>query len=66
MSLEEYLIDVGIRASDYGHVIDEGERKLLKDNVDYFKRCYQSGLSAYKALLFLQDYLNGDIDLVKI
>jgi hypothetical protein len=30
------------------------------------KRCYESGLSAYKALLFLQDYLNGDIDLEKI
>ena len=29
MSLEEYLIDVGIRASDYGHIIDEEERKLL-------------------------------------
>ena len=52
MSLEEYLIDVGIRASDYGHVIDEEERKLLKDNVDYFKKCHKDGLSAYKALLF--------------
>lgn len=66
MILEEYLIDVGIRASDYGHIIDEEERKLLKDNVDYFKRCYESGLSAYKALLFLHDYLKGDIDLEKI
>ena len=66
MSLEEYLIDVGIRASDYGHVIDEEERKLLKDNVDYFKRCHEAGLSAYKALLFLPDYLRGDIDLNKI
>lgn len=66
MSLEEYLIDVGIRASDYGHVIDEEERKLLKDNVEYFKKCYEAGLSAYKALLFLHDYINGDIDLEKI
>jgi hypothetical protein len=62
MSLEEYLIDVGIRASDYGHLIDEEERKLLKDNVDYFKKCHKAGLSAYKALLFFQDYLNGDYE----
>ena len=62
MTLEEYLIDVGIRASDYGHVIDEEERKHLKDNVDYFKKCHKAGLSAYKALLFLQDYLNGDYE----
>ena len=62
MTLEEYLIDVGIRASDYGHVIDEEERKLLKDNVEFFKKCHKAGLSAYKALLFLQDYLNGDYE----
>jgi hypothetical protein len=62
MSLEEYLIDVGIRASDYGHLIDEEERKLLKNNVDYFKKCHKAGLSAYKALLFFQDYLNGDYE----
>lgn len=63
MTLEQYLIDVGIRASDYDHVIDEEERKLLKDNVDYFKKCYESGLSAYKALLFFNDYLKGDYDI---
>ena len=38
MSLEEYLIDVGIRASDYGHIIDEEERKLLKDNENIYRR----------------------------
>lgn len=60
MTLEQYLIDIGIRASDYGHEISEDERKLLKDNVEYFKRCYENGLSAYKALLFFHDYLNDE------
>jgi len=60
MTLEQYLIDVGIRASDYGYEITEDERKLLKDNVEYFKKCYEKELSAYKALLFFYDYLNGD------
>jgi hypothetical protein len=60
MTLEQYLIDVGIRASDYGHEITEDERKLLKDNVEYFKKCYENELSAYKALIFFHDYLNGD------
>ncbi len=63
MDLEKYLIDVGIRASDCGHIIDNEERKLLKDNVEYFKKCHKKGLSAYKALLFFTDYLNGDYEL---
>lgn len=63
MTLEQYLIDVGIRASDNGHEIDNTERELLRDNVEYFKKCYYADLSAYKALLFLHDYLNGDYKL---
>jgi hypothetical protein len=58
--LEKYLIDVGIRASDDGHIISEKERKLLKDNVEYFVKCHSKELSAYKALLFFHDYLKGD------
>ncbi len=58
MTLEQYLIDIGIRASDFGHEISTERRKLLKENVDYFKKCYEQGLSAYKALLFFPDYLN--------
>ena len=63
MELEKYLIDIGIRASDHGHIIDNKERKLLKDNVEYFIKCYKKELSAYKALLFFPDYLNGDYEL---
>jgi len=60
MTQDEYLIDVGIRASDNGHVIDNAERKLLRENAEYFKRCWDNNLSAYKALLFFHDFLNGD------
>ena len=60
MTVDEYLIDVGIRASDYGREVNDAERILLKAHVDYFKRCHEKGLSAYKALLFFHDYLRGD------
>lgn len=29
----------------------------IDNNIDYFNKCYQYGLSAYKALLFFFDYL---------
>jgi hypothetical protein len=63
MTQEQYLIDVGIRASDNGHDISSEERVQLRDNVEYFKKCYFAGLSAYKALLFFGDYLKGDYDI---
>lgn len=30
----------------------------IDNNLDYFKKCMKNGLSAYKALLFFNDYLN--------
>lgn len=50
-----YLINVGIRSSEYNY-----SDTLIFDNIDYFKRCKEFGLSAYKALLFFGDYLKGD------
>jgi hypothetical protein len=32
----------------------------VESNLDYFRRCMESGLSSYKALLFFPDYLEGD------
>jgi hypothetical protein len=32
----------------------------IESNLDYFRRCMESGLSSYKALLFFNDYLEGD------
>ena len=29
-------------------------------NIDYFKKCLDNNLSAYKALLFFYDYLNKE------
>jgi len=51
----QYLIMVGIRSLEYTH-----DDKTLYDNLEYFKLCKEHGLSAYKALLFLQDYIDGD------
>lgn len=41
---------VGIRSLEYTYSDDE-----LMDNTEYFKKCFDSNLSAYKALLFLRD-----------
>lgn len=53
-SFEAYLINVGIRSMEYMYA--DG---TLYDNIDYFRKCYEDGLSAYKALLFLGDWLDG-------
>ncbi|CAG7581476.1 MAG: hypothetical protein SLAVMIC_00861 [uncultured marine phage] len=37
--------------------------KQVDDNVDYFERCENAGLSAYKSLLFFGDYLEGDYEI---
>lgn len=51
-TFQKYLLDVGIRSSEYTY-----ERDVLWANIPYFKDCFKNGLSAYKALLFLHDYL---------
>lgn len=48
----KYLITVGIRSHEYSH-----SDKVLFDNIDYFKECWEKELSSYKALLFLHDHL---------
>lgn len=56
--LGRYLIMVGIRSLEYSY-----SEEMIFSNIDYFKRCNDLGLSAYKALLFFHDYLNGDYDI---
>jgi hypothetical protein len=55
---EHYLIEVGIRSLEYFYTDKE-----LFDNVEYFKKCKDKGMSPYKALLFLGDYIKGDYDI---
>ena len=50
-----YLIMVGIRSAEYTYTDEQ-----LFSNTKYFRKCYNANLSAYKALLFLHDYMNGD------
>ncbi len=35
----------------------------IDEHLDYFERCKNFGLSAYKALLFFDDYIQGDYDI---
>ena len=57
-TFERYLIMVGIRSHEF--VVEDN---VLFENIDYFKRCYETQLSAYKALLFLGDYIDGDYEI---
>jgi hypothetical protein len=57
-TFEKYLIMVGMRSYEFAYT-DEA----LFENIEYFRRCQKSGLSAYKALLFLHDYINGDYEI---
>lgn len=50
--LERYLINVGIRSAEFTYTDEQ-----LTENLDYFKECFKSGLSEYKALVFLNDHI---------
>ena len=54
MTFEQYLIEIGIRSSEFTFNNDE-----LLHNTKYFKKCWKSNLSPYKALLFLNDEINN-------
>lgn len=56
--LGRYLIMVGIRSLEYTYTDEQ-----IFENVEYFDKCRKRGLSAYKALLFFHDYLNGEYDI---
>lgn len=43
------------------YIIYTYSNEQIDANIDYFKSCMRNSLSAYKALLFFDDYLNGDI-----
>lgn len=53
---EKYLIDLGIQ-NEHSYTY---RREVLYNHRDYFYKCMKSGLSAYKALLLLHDYINSN------
>ena len=53
LTFEQYLIEIGVRCRDW-----EYSRDTLYENIKYFKKCWKSNLSPYKALLFLNDEIN--------
>ncbi len=54
----DYLIMIGIRSLEYTYTDEQ-----LFENKKFFWRCYKKGLSPYKALLFLNDYINGECEI---
>ena len=54
MTFEQYLIEIGIRSSEFTFKNDE-----LFQNTKHFKKCWKDGISPYKALLFLNDEINN-------
>jgi len=53
-----YLIMVGIRSTEYNYTDEQ-----IFNNIDYFRKCYKAKMSAYAALLFLTQYMEGDYDI---
>ena len=54
ISFHQYLIMVGIRSIEYTYSDD-----VIFSNIEYFRKCHSQHLSAYKALLFFNDYLKS-------
>ena len=54
-TFDAYILAVGIRSAEFTY-----DGHLLYQNIEYFRRCRDAGLSPYKALLFLGDYLKGE------
>lgn len=67
---DEYMDDVYNQLEEHAsedhksqHITFTFSTKLVNNNLDYFERCMDRGLSAYKALTFFGYYLNEDSDL---
>jgi hypothetical protein len=56
-TFEEYCINIGIRSLEYTYDVP-----TIMKHIDFFRDCHRRGLSAYKALLYLNahiEYLAG-------
>jgi hypothetical protein len=51
---------IGVRSLEFDYSDD-----ILFKYKDYYKECYNNNLSAYKALLFLVDYIDDSEYVVK-
>lgn len=72
ITFEEYLDDTKRHLLYYQKEEDKNDTTLIfslydykyekiLDNKEYFRKCMEDGLSAYKALLFFEDYLEQKI-----
>ena len=65
INFEEYMADVRSQLIDNAtdehksqYITYDYSNLLVDSNLEYFKDCYESRLSAYKSLLFFNDFLN--------
>lgn len=65
LNIDEYMDDVRAQLScnateSYSnkYVTYTYTNKQVKDNIGYFRKCMESNLSPYKALLFFDEFLN--------
>ena len=64
--LEEYIEDVKSQLCcnndlyKVNYITYDYTEEEIMTNMDYFKKCLENNLSAYKALLFFYDYLNKE------
>ena len=61
-TFEEYIKDVksqlSCNDSNSEFITYDYTEEEIENNIDYFKNCWKSELSGYKALLFFSDHLN--------
>lgn len=66
-TFNDYIDDVYAQlcenaSSEYSseHITYNYSTKLINEHLEYFQKCYEMDLSAYKALLFFYDHLHGN------
>jgi len=63
-TIDEYISDaksqLTCNAPNDEYITYDYTESQIDANLDYFEKCMEDGLSAYKALLFFNDYLNEE------
>jgi len=70
LKFEEYMIDARQQLNcnaelsyKQKHITYGYTNEQVDENLEYFERCMNFGLSPYKALLFFGEYLKGDYEI---
>lgn len=55
---KDYLSEVKELIKSDKHKLPKHTLKEVNDNIDHFKVCYSKNIAPYKAILYLNDYIN--------